>query len=267
MRKRDCFRKLNVKFLEDKPTRGVLMFSRRFLLSLTCTALLFAACSKEDESAAAETAPAPQAKEEAQPEFSDMEELRSDAQPVKSVETDVGVPQPASHGLYVLQVGVWDNAPSARKQAKELEANGIPAYVVKVENPGGLQGEFWRVRIGYFSTVPDARKYGETLKSKGIAFWIDNKSNDDVGSPAGSASASDDYYDYPTATMPAEDYPSVTMPAEQAAPTSEQVTPSAPPPPAPAETVTPEVAPEAPAASVAPETTEPVQENFDDGWN
>lgn len=254
---------------------------RRIVLPMTGALLLFMACSKSDDSAASVS----ETSQENLPELVDMASLQGEqpatetvAKPAavaekKSALSEINAPAPAASGLYVLQVGVWDNGPSARNQAKKLQAEGVPAYVVKVENPGGLEGEFWRVRVGYFPTVPAARAYGENLKSKGIAFWIDNKSNDDIGTP-GTLGTPAGQTDYPSTVLAAEEAPKAAAFVEPAPAPAAAVTPAPQPAPAPATAVAPAPQPApAPAAAVAP-APQPApapavadDAALDDGWD
>jgi len=87
------------------------------------------------------------------------------------------------NGRYVVQITTVVSPDLASQTAKRLEKNGYPAYVAKVENPTtGLIGTYYRVRIGGFDNVSDAKYFGDDiLRPLGYEYWVDNKSNDNVG--------------------------------------------------------------------------------------
>jgi septal ring-binding cell division protein DamX len=87
------------------------------------------------------------------------------------------------NGRYVVQITTVVSPDLASQTAKKLEKNGYPAYVAKVENPTtGLIGTYYRVRIGGFDNVSDAKYFGDDiLRPLGYEYWVDNKSNDNVG--------------------------------------------------------------------------------------
>jgi len=87
------------------------------------------------------------------------------------------------NGRYVVQITTVVSPDLASQTAKKLEKQGYPAYVAKVENPTtGLIGTYYRVRIGGFDNVSDAKYFGDDiLKPLGYEYWVDNKSNDNVG--------------------------------------------------------------------------------------
>lgn len=86
-------------------------------------------------------------------------------------------------GRFVVQVTNVASPSLADHHARRFQRMGFPAYVARVENPTPrLIGTFYRVRIGGFATVTEARNFGEVeLMSRGYDFWIDNRSNDNVG--------------------------------------------------------------------------------------
>jgi len=87
------------------------------------------------------------------------------------------------NGRYVVQITTVASPDLASQTAKKLEKQGYPAYVAKVENPTtGLIGTYYRVRIGGFDNVSDAKYFGDDiLRPLGYEYWVDNKSNDNVG--------------------------------------------------------------------------------------
>jgi len=87
------------------------------------------------------------------------------------------------NGRYVVQITTVVSPDLASQTARKLEKQGYPAYVAKVENPTtGLIGTYYRVRIGGFDNVSDAKYFGDDiLRPLGYEYWVDNKSNDNVG--------------------------------------------------------------------------------------
>ena len=76
---------------------------------------------------------------------------------------------------------------AANSVVSKLSDQGIKAYVAEVENPGELEGTFYRVRVGYFSTIASAQQFGkEVLAPQGYAGWVDNRKNDRIGQPGAS---------------------------------------------------------------------------------
>lgn len=89
-------------------------------------------------------------------------------------------------GFHVVQVGIAPSRSHANKLVNKLSGEDIPAYVAEVENPADYQGTFYRIRVGYFATLADAESFGKNvLEPLGYAFWVDNRSNDNVGNPGG----------------------------------------------------------------------------------
>jgi len=158
-----------------------------------------------------------------------------------------------STGNYVIQVGIQPSENSANKIAGKLSANGIGSYLAKVENPGELEGTYYRVRIGYFTTLKDAQEYAKsTLEPLGFAWWVDTRRNDEVGNPSTSTAYSS------AANIPA----SYAAPTPQETPRSEAAQPVA----ADEGWGAPASAPSAPApmSSTPPKAAPQVVE---DGWN
>ncbi len=86
-------------------------------------------------------------------------------------------------GRYVVQVSCVASRRLADKVAEDLQARGWPSYVAEVQNPTpDLMGTYYRIRIGGFNYVTPARQFGEgSLAAAGYEFWVDNRSNDNVG--------------------------------------------------------------------------------------
>ncbi len=180
-------------------------------------------------------------------------------------------PQFSSNGRYVVQISTVASRTIAEQLVEKLKAKGYPAYVAEVQNPTPeLFGTYYRVRIGRFAQVSAARDFGNgTLKSLGYEFWVDNKSNDNIGiegsgfgettptSNFNNASSYQSYQTYPSApeqSTPVETYAPVSNQSDPAvnsspAPNQNSQTVSYPPPPS----VTP--APSLPPAEPAPANT------------
>ena len=197
-------------------------------LALACALVTACGNSEEDvvpqmntnKPAKAEPAPAP-AEEEPQlvpiQSLSDQKEAPAPAaaEEAKPVQAAVLAPsgdvKPLSDGPYVIQVSIQPSKKAADGVVKKLSEQGIEAYVVEVENPGELEGTYYRVRVGYFTSIKMAQDYGkQVLSSLNFAWWVDNSSNDQVGNPSGG----DDDTDYSTYYAPAES-------SQEAAPAAE----------------------------------------------
>jgi hypothetical protein len=87
------------------------------------------------------------------------------------------------NGKYTVQVSCVKSQGLANSLVSKLKAKGFPAYAAEVQNPTpNLSGTFYRVRIGGFSGLSEAKSFGQnTLATDGFEFWIDKKSNDNVG--------------------------------------------------------------------------------------
>ncbi len=87
------------------------------------------------------------------------------------------------NGRYVVQVSTIGDKPIADDVAAKFEKMGYPTYLAEVQNPTPeLIGSYYRVRIGGFNGVSDAKAFGENaLLPQGYDYWVDNRSNDNVG--------------------------------------------------------------------------------------
>lgn len=171
-----------------------------------------------------------------------------------------------SSGSYVIQVSIQPSKSNANSIIEKLSSNNIKAYIADVENPGELEGTYYRVRIGYFASIESAQNFGkQTLEPLGYAWWVDNKSNDHIGnsesdyeeSNAAPMEEEEEVVETPAPAPQAEPAP---VPAPQAEP-APQAPPAATPAPAPQAAPAPEVAPPAPAAP-APQQ----EEELIDDW-
>lgn len=102
----------------------------------------------------------------------------------------------SQNGRYVVQVSCVLSKSFAEKIASSLKEKNFPAYTAAVQNPTPqLSGTYYRVRIGGFGGISAAKSFGEnSLVAAGYEYWVDKKSNDNVGMEGyglgGSASAS-----------------------------------------------------------------------------
>lgn len=114
------------------------------------------------------------------------------------------VPQFSDNGRYVVQVSTVGPRSIADKHVSNLSAKGYPAYVAEVTNPTPeLFGTFYRIRIGGFNTVSAAKDFGENaLRADGYDYWVDNKSNDNVGIDGSGFGNNNDQYYSPPAPAP-----------------------------------------------------------------
>jgi hypothetical protein len=92
-------------------------------------------------------------------------------------------PEFAGNGRYTVQITCVRSQSFADGMTEKMKAKGYPAYVAEVQNPTpNLSGAFYRVRIGGFAGLSAARSFGENiLIPSGYEYWVDNKSNDNVG--------------------------------------------------------------------------------------
>jgi hypothetical protein len=180
-------------------------------------------------------------------------------------------PSFSESGRFVVQCNVYSSSKSAKRLADNLSQKGYPSYVAEVENPKPeMTGMFYRVRTGNFAGVSIAKEFAEkVLVAMGYEYWVDNKSNDNLGKGSSSGYGSEGSSSYtPAASEPApmvtpsmdmggSSYGSSNYGSSSSGTTSE--TPAAPapdygssstPPAAPAPPVTPE-----PPAAPSPGTS------------
>ena len=173
-------------------------------ITLSC-ALLSACGSKEEQPApqaqakpvveapapAPKPAPAPEPVQE-EPALVPIQSLSEADDKPTLVESRNFAPSGASveqesSGPFVIQVSIQPSRRAANSVVSKLSDQGIKAYVAEVENPGELEGTFYRVRVGYFSSIANAQQFGkEVLAPQGYAGWVDNRKNDRIGQPSAS---------------------------------------------------------------------------------
>ncbi|MCL2182218.1 MAG: SPOR domain-containing protein [Chitinispirillia bacterium] len=170
-------------------------------------------------------------------------------------------------GRYVVQILSTASEPGANRLVKKLKGMGYPAYVATVHNPTpDLFGVFFRVRVGGFSGMSEARDFGEAaLRPAGYDYWVDRKSNDDVGVKGSGFGTG----------APAQQYQAAPAPASAPAPAAQPAQPhpapaahAAPPPPPP---TNPAPAPAAkpahtPSTANPPPPPQPAKKNSKDEW-
>ena len=176
------------------------MQSVSILGAITLSLALLSACGSKEEKTepkAAEVKPAteqPAPVQEAAPEPAQEEPALV---PIQSLSEEKAAPAEASapvssveqesSGPFVIQVSIQASKKAANNVVSKLSDQGIKAYVAEVENPGELEGTFYRVRVGYFSTIANAQQFGkEVLAPQGYAGWVDNRKNDRIGQPGAS---------------------------------------------------------------------------------
>lgn len=86
-------------------------------------------------------------------------------------------------GRYVVQVSCIASEDIAEDVAKKFENKGYPVYIAEVKNPTPqLIGTYYRIRIGGFNGIASAKEFGESsLLTNGYEYWVDNRSNDNIG--------------------------------------------------------------------------------------
>ena len=177
-------------------------------IALACT--LLSACNEEEELVpkmepakpevrAQKPEEQPEAAEQAKVEepelvpiqsLSDDSDSQDDAAPAM-VPAPSGSVQPLSSGDFVIQVSIQSSKKAADGIVRKLAESGIKAYIAEVENPGELEGTYYRIRVGYFESSANAQEYGkQVLSPLNYAWWVDMSKNDDVGNPG------DDYDSY-----------------------------------------------------------------------
>jgi cell division septation protein DedD len=166
--------------------------------ALTLSCVLLTACgSKEEKPApqaeatpAVETAPVQEAAPEPaqeEPALVPIQSLSEEKAAPEAPAAPVSAVGQESSGPFVIQVSIQASRKAANNVVSKLSDQGIKAYVAEVENPGELEGTFYRVRVGYFSTIANAQQFGkEVLAPQGYAGWVDNRKNDRIGQPSAS---------------------------------------------------------------------------------
>ena len=183
----------------------------------------------------------------------------------------------SENGRYVVQVSCVASERLAGSVVSKLQGEGYPAYLAQVENPTpSLMGTFYRVRVGGFAAISDAKSFAEnSLTPAGYEYWVDNKSNDNVGMEGyGLGQSAPSGYDSPTSSpnqgsgaAPAASSGWETTPSTPSSASTEwrpePQAPAAAPPAAPAASSPASAAPQ-PAAT--PQPKQPAPTTTDTGW-
>ncbi|MGM0461804.1 MAG: SPOR domain-containing protein [Fibrobacterota bacterium] len=116
-------------------------------------------------------------------EITDADDEEETTDTERSREETGYFPEFYTDGNYVVQVSTIASQAIAEDVARKLEDEGYPVYIAEVINPSPeLLGTYYRVRIGGFRTINDAEEFGENiLMPHGYSYWVDNRSNDNVG--------------------------------------------------------------------------------------
>jgi hypothetical protein len=185
------------------------MLSRTIVCLMCIAALAMMGCGKKEKNKttslltqmpkAAETSTAPKDSADIFNEFYDGNGAKTKSAPATKNDATFSTASSATStqfvpdGRYVVQVSCVLSRSLADKNVKKLEEKGYPAYVAEVSNPtASLTGTYYRVRIGGFKGISQAKEFGESsLVPGGYEYWVDNRSNDNVGlSGAGLGSSS-----------------------------------------------------------------------------
>jgi hypothetical protein len=237
-------------------------------------AAVFAGCTKQKPSAdklatpeQTATVPTPAAQQDIFDEFYKADSSPSPKSQTKSSRKESArrsssdaSPSFVEGGRYVVQVATHPSQRLAEATKAKMSALGYPCYIAEVQNPTpALSGTYYRVRVGGFSSASAARAFGEqSLVPEGYQYWVDNRSNDNVG--LGGSGFSSGTAPYGSEPEPASSYQSSyqSTPAQEPA----AAAPAPEPTPAPAST--------APAPSPAPAEKKPASgtqsEWGNDGW-
>jgi cell division septation protein DedD len=216
---------------------------KKFLSAALALFVFFAGCAKKQNQADSEFAQAPAVSQKSQSQDI-FDEFYKDENGSSNSQNGYGTKQSISNeesksakssyspkfsqdGSIVIQISTLRSKKMADNLASKFNAKGYPSYVVAVQNPTpALTGSYYRVRIGAFKGIAPAREFGENiLKSDGYEYWIDNKSNDNIGiegSGLGEPGKSIYASPYEAQNTPAQ---TTTVPAAESIPASPSATP------------------------------------------
>ncbi len=198
----------------------------KFSIAFSIFAVALTGCNSEDDvvpeitpTKKAEEVKAPEnspAKADSMPELKPIQSLSANSS--TSVETFTtgakDIVEPGTEGTVTIQVSIQPSKRSASAILGKLAEKGIKGYLAQVENPGELEGSYYRVRVGYFKKIEEAKAFGKNrLEPLGFAWWIDNKANDAVGSPETSEPSSA-YSDTPVSYTEAQAAESIPTDSE-----------------------------------------------------
>ena len=106
---------------------------------------------------AAESASQPDAGTQPEPDGRSDEQIQPDAA------ADEGLPQSASDGEFVVQLGSFSDERNAQALAESVEASGFDVFVTPLFSE---QGTVWRVRVGPYATRELAGEATERLRQR-----------------------------------------------------------------------------------------------------
>jgi hypothetical protein len=169
------------------------MFPGRTLITGMLVVAVIAGCTKKKDNKDQEftssksTTTAPAASQDIFDEFYKEDSTSAPAagspaetEPVRSM---APAPEFTENGRFCVQVSTVVSRRLADAVRAQLEAKGYPTYIAEVNNPTpSLPGTYQRIRIGGFTSISAARAFGEnSLIPDGYDYWVDNRSNDNVG--------------------------------------------------------------------------------------
>jgi hypothetical protein len=202
--------------------------------------------------------------------YEDEGEKKTESEP-EEFRSSSSTPDFNPDGRYVVQVSCVLSKRLAEDVVAKLENKGYPTYIAEVDNPtADLIGRYQRIRIGGFSGVSQAKNFAENyLVQDGYEFWVDNRSNDNVGMGGYEGLGESSGYESATPSQPTN-----TWEDTDPAPAVESSTPATPAVPEVQATPVQEPAapqPVTPAPAATPETSTPppagdVWEEADDEW-
>ncbi len=275
-------------------------FSALSLSSIALACSLFMACNEEEDlvpqmepakpmaqapapkaaepAPAEKTAPVEKAVEADEPQLVPIQSLSASKDNAVKEEAPAAATAPIANGDgqldkgdYVIQVSIQASKKAADAIVKKLAENNVKAYVASVENPGELEGTYYRIRVGYFASSADAQAYGkQTLSPLNYAWWVDKTKNDEVGNPGGESGSYSNSASYSNNNSSNgswdDDEEVVETPAAKAEPAPAPApAPKAEPAPAPAPAPAPKEEPApAPKAEPAPAPAAPAADDYDD---
>lgn len=161
-------------------------------LTMVAALALFSGCKKSEPPKTEAPAPDTTAVLPAPPDLEPVDTLFPDSAAAADSVAKATAAKPAkkapaspsaglsAKGAYTLQVGIFNSERQAGRLADKLKAQGLPAYVARVQDPKpSMPGTYYRVRVGSFASSHAARAYGQAnLAPAGIDFWADLKGRD-----------------------------------------------------------------------------------------
>lgn len=158
----------------------------RLITILAIFMLILSGCGKKkQEEKVVEEIPAATQTEDTSDIFDEFYEDEETSESIKTEDESFSsdAPEFISDGRYVVQVSCVLSKELAQDVVRQLEEKGYPAYIAEVENPTTeLLGVYHRIRIGGFTGVSKAKDFGDSFLSRdGYEYWVDNRSNDNVG--------------------------------------------------------------------------------------